>query len=456
MIHDPVAADTPPPNPLAEAKWIWYPEDNPTAAAPVGKRLFQRTIEIDGARAIQSAEVTMTADNRFELFVNGRSVASGDNFHVARTIDVAASLKPGANVIAVTAENDGDRPNPAALIGSLTVRYRNGSALAVPTDRRWTSSRSADDAPKPAMELGPVGMAPWNLSGPAAEMRDIYPDYASTVRVLSEMGVPADFNADGEVRYIHRSDKDAELYFVASREDRARNITCRFRVRGLQPEWWDPLTGDCRPLPEFEEKDGITTVPLRLEALESGLVVFRHPAAKPRRAGKNFPELRSTATLAGPWEVSFDPKWGGPETIAFAKLEDWSNHSEAGIRSYSGKAVYRTTFALGKAATDQRGKRFYLSLGSVKNLASVRINGKDLGVVWCAPWRVEIPADAIKAEGNALEITVANLWINRLIADSALPEGKRLTWTTWNPFKADSPREPSGLLGPVEILTSAP
>jgi hypothetical protein len=83
----------------------------------------------------------------------------------------------------------------------------------------------------------------------------------------------------------------------------------------------------------------------------------------------------------------------------------------------------------------------------------VRFNGQTLGVVWCAPWRVEIPRDVLRERDNQLEITVANLWINRLVGDAGLPAEKRLTWTTWNPYRKDSPLFPSGLLGPVTIRT---
>ena len=149
--------------------------------------------------------------------------------------------------------------------------------------------------------------------------------------------------------------------------------------------------------------------------------------------------------MSGPWNVSFDPKWGGPDNVTFETLEDWSKRQEDGIRFYSGTAIYRKTF---DAPSLPGGQRIYLDLGTVKNLARVRLNGQDLGVVWCAPWRVDITG-AVKAQGQPLEIAVANLWPNRLIGDQSLPPEKRLTWTTWNPFTKDSPLLESGLLGPV-------
>ena len=301
------------------------------------------------------------------------------------------------------------------------------------------------------MELGPAGMSPWSLAGPPSWARDIYPDYRTTAETLSQMGVPPDFEADGSVRYIHRREAGTDFYFIANRTDQTRTTTCRFRVAGLQPQWWNPVSGQCRELPEYEEKDGRTSVPVRLEPFESGFVVFRKPAARPATSAKNFPAIKTIVTLSGPWELAFDPKWGGPAKITMTQLEDWSKRAEPGIRHYSGQAVYRMAFDAGDAVLDGPRGPLYLSLGSVKNLASIRLNGRDLGTVWCPPWRVEIPAGALRARNNVLEITVANLWINRLVGDSALPEEKRLTRTTWNPFQANSPLEQSGLLGPVTL-----
>lgn len=279
-----------------------------------------------------------------------------------------------------------------------------------------------------------------------------YQPYDTTAATLVQMGVEPDFQSDGDLRYIHRRTADADFYFVANRATTAQTATCRFRVTGKRPEWWDPATGECRDLPEYTPQGQLTAVPVRLAPLESGFVVFRHPVDGTTRPGKNFPELRTAQTLTVPWEVSFDPKWGGPAKAEFAALDDWSKRPEEGIQHYSGKAMYRTTF---DAAPDALPGSPFLSLGTVKNLASVKLNGKDLGTVWCDPWQVRIPEGTLRAKGNVLEITVANLWINRLIADSALPPDKRLTQTTYNPYKPNSPLEKSGLLGPVTIQTAA-
>jgi hypothetical protein len=93
----------------------------------------------------------------------------------------------------------------------------------------------------------------------------------------------------------------------------------------------------------------------------------------------------------------------------------------------------------------------FLDLGRVRNLACVRLNGKNLGVVWTAPWRVEITG-ALKPGANQLAIEVVNLWPNRLMGDAKLPPEKRRTRTNVQKFLQPglAPLE-SGLLGPVTV-----
>jgi hypothetical protein len=265
--------------------------------------------------------------------------------------------------------------------------------------------------------------------------------------VLAGRGIVPDFEGEG-IRAIHRRDGDEDLYFIANCEERENAVTCAFRVTGKRPEWWDALSGERRVLGQFEQKDGRTLVPVRLAPHESGFVVFRNNGEN-SAAGDNFPALTPLQTIAGAWEVSFDPRWGGPATVRFDGLEDWTKRSEPGIRYYSGKATYKIRFDTRSA--DERGAQF-LSLGQVHNIAQVRLNGHDLGVTWCAPWRVVLPVNVLKASRNELEITVANLWLNRLIRDSGLPENERLTWIPGkSPFQPTDPLQPSGLLGPVQI-----
>ena len=125
----------------------------------------------------------------------------------------------------------------------------------------------------------------------------------------------------------------------------------------------------------------------------------------------------------GPWEVRFPAKTGAPESITLDKLISWSDHADAGVKYFSGTATYRKTFRLPPEAL-AAGRAVYLDLGRVAVIARVSVNGRDLGILWNAPFRVEA-TEALRAGDNLLEVQVTNLWVNRMIGDEQLPEDSR-------------------------------
>ena len=280
----------------------------------------------------------------------------------------------------------------------------------------------------------------------------------STGDILAADGLKPDVDCGGmaspaTMLWCHRRESGTEIFFLSNQGDQPQSGWIAFRVSGRQPEIWDPLTGQTRLAAAFTIADGCTRLPMELAVSGSLFVVFRKPIEKTEAIGENFPALKPLAELAGPWTVQFDAKWGGPEqSVVFQALTDWSKHPEQGVRFYSGAAVYRKTFdaPLGGAAIQQ----IWLELGTVKNLAEVKLNGQNLGTVWTAPWRVEVKS-SLKPTDNQLEITVANLWVNRLVGDESLPLSQRITRTNARPFTKDTPLLESGLLGPV-TLSSIP
>jgi hypothetical protein len=205
-------------------------------------------------------------------------------------------------------------------------------------------------------------------------------------------------------------------------------------------------------LPDWRDDKETTVVPMHFAPRQSWFLVFGPSKAEMSKSAalRNFPAVRPVSTLDGDWSVRFDPKWGGPANVVFNKLEDWTKRPEEGIKYYSGTATYCKTFDLPKSlAATQSSSPIYLDLGTVKDLAEVRLNGKRLGVIWTAPWRIDIRG-AVKEQGNELEIDVVNQWPNRLIGDSRLPADKQLTKSNYK-LKLDDPLVPSGLLGPVAL-----
>lgn len=286
----------------------------------------------------------------------------------------------------------------------------------------------------------------------AAPPPKVYPPYDVAKSLLAKMKVAPDFESDAKLRYLHRRDGDADLYFVANPAATPVKALARFRVTGMQPELWDAVTGDIRALPDFTLEEDRTFVLLKFDAHQSFFVVFRHPAKQATRPAPNFPEVVPLAEIGGPWQVRFQERRGAPSQIRLERLIDWTQHPDAGVRHFSGLATYRTTFETG-AEFKSRGlnQRVFIDLGTVKVMAAVRLNGLDLGTAWTAPFRVDATA-ALVSGTNTLEVRVANLWPNRLIGDAALPPDQRVAWTTWNPFSKDTPLLSSGLLGPVRLL----
>jgi hypothetical protein len=242
------------------------------------------------------------------------------------------------------------------------------------------------------------------------------------------------------LRSIHRRDGNCDFYFVANVADSAATLTCSFPVAGKQPELWDPVWGTTRDLPDFKQNGSNIEVPLTFAPAQSYFIVFQKGAGGGGNAKlPNFPDLVSEMELAGARTVSFDPAWGGPQSATFNGLEDWTQRLEPGIRYYSGSAAYSLGFS---AAPGSSNRRRYLDLGVVKHLAAVKLNGTDLGVLWTAPWRVEITG-ALRNGENSLEVTVTNVWANRLIGDEREPPD-----CVWSPGHGRG-RFPKGVSGLV-------
>ena len=352
------------------------------------------------------------------------------------------------------------------LLRKLGELVRAGATVIGPKPMR---SPSLTDQPSADDEVRRLADELWDTGRIATNK--------TVAQVLAEKNIQPDFDAGGTpINYIHRQLPDGALYFLANTSDRTQPITAAFRVTGSAPQLWDPVTGERFALPESRAETGRVVVPLEFAPRQSFFVVFGAGGTVTNRPV--WPSrTKAAGELTGPWEVRFDPKWGGPEKpVTFAKLEDWTQRPEPGIRYYSGTATYRKTFSLPSSV---RSDRLYLDLGTVRNVAAIRLNGRDLGTVWCAPWRVDI-TDAVKPEANELEISIINLWPNRLIGDEQLPEdcewgsgdwvtlkripewfvkntprpSGRLTFATIKQWKKDSPLLSSGLLGPVTILSA--
>jgi hypothetical protein len=271
--------------------------------------------------------------------------------------------------------------------------------------------------------------------------------------VLDALNVKPDFSYtesldSTKLLFVHRQLGNTDIYWVNSRSPRVENMEAEFRVTGKAAEIWDPVTGKTEQT-SFTIENGITRVPLHLEANDAVFIVFRKKTNQKSRI-VDEPRENVLATVEGPWELSFQENRGAPPQALFQELTPWNENPDNGIKYFSGTVKYSNTIDV-PADWLKEGSRICLDLGSVKNLAEVIVNGKSLGIVWKTPFRVDMTGSLKQGENN-LEMKVTNLWVNRLIGDQQPGVEKKITYTTMDFYRADSPLKPSGLLGPVQIL----
>jgi hypothetical protein len=432
-------------------------------------------------------------------------------------------------------------PDPAGeMPGAGTMTPRLLARIAELVDQGMTVigpppdiSPSLEGFPNCDAEVRALSLALWGTLTPTAPIdrrigggRLVWG--AKPEEVLATAGLDPDFTC-GEAspfRYAHRRLADgSDMYFVANKQDRALAAPCVFRVGGRRPEIWHPETGAISFPAQYDGTGSVTRLPLRLEAHEAVFVMFPadSPASPNRvvavdtdtsrlgdltlwevngrlqadsmRSGRFALRLASGETrsltvkdlpppvaINGPWEVQFAAGWGAPERVTLLKLVSWSEHEDLSIRYFSGTAVYRGELLVPPAMLAD-GITPLLDLGQVQVIARVRINGRDLGVLWKKPF-LAAAGGALKPGRNQLEIEVTNLWPNRLIGDEQLPAdaewtsadfngitgfGEKLqhwpdwllkgqqsptgrhAFATWKLWTAQDKLLPSGLLGPVTL-----
>jgi len=340
--------------------------------------------------------------------------------------------------------------------------------------------------------------------------------------VLVKLGVEPDVivEAEGEnsrklpINYLHRYTQDTDFFFVSSSLQKPASGLLSFRISGKQPEFWYPDNGRIEACPVYEEKDGRTLVPMIFDPCGSVFVVFRDRADSAPAAGKVSIDGRvvlSVSERINPFEatkelfqsggscklemqnqeiveekvaalemLSLDEDWkvsfeglAAPEETIFENLVPWNEYPDDAIRYFSGDGIYRKTLEVKK----KKGRRIWLDLGEVEVIATVSVNGKEVGTLWKPPFLMDI-TDALQKGKNELEIRVSNLWVNRLIGDeqfppdlefdsrgelkelpgwfvnnTARPEQGRKTFTTFRHYNGTEALSPSGLIGPVSLLT---
>ncbi len=303
------------------------------------------------------------------------------------------------------------------------------------------------------------------------------------------LGIPPDMSAQGDAQFdfVHRATSTADIYFVRNVANKPVCARLTFRVRGRAPELWQMDTGTIVAAPVYRQGSIGTELPLSFPAYGAVFVVFeKRPAQHLVRVLRDgvevFPSIVagsglftggdgrlqtadagnymltfsngveksftiSSASqlprLASAWTLTFPPHWGAPASVPIGSFASWTESGNAGIRYFSGTATYHGEIDV-PASSSAPSRSLWLDLGSVRELATVSIDGKPVATLWHPPFRLRIDP-ALHPGANSIDIAVSNLWANRLIGD-AQAGAHRYASTNIVEYAPDSPLIPSGIL----------
>jgi len=416
-----------------------------------------------------------------------------------RDLDVAADGRlrlPSGRTYALLQMPGGAVSRPVAR--KLRELVRKGAAVWAP--ERLTRARGLADGQAADAEVREIAKEIWDMPHPRVFTK------GTPEEALAKLGLPADFDvlggqadANRPVLACHRTDGAADWYFVCNTSTNAVTRRLAFRVTGRVPELWDPERVTVADAAGWAEEGGRTFVEYAFAPLESRFFVFRR-AGRPQAAAVRKPEtFVGAALLSGNWFVRFQPGRGAPAgELVFDGLQSLSESDIPGVRFFSGTATYKTLLefqnsrpypcADGSRVRDfqARSKRLVLNLGDVREIAKVRIDGKEVATLWHPPYAVDVSAFITRADKvYTIEVEVTNTWFNRLAGDErepddceyAVPNPKagfnigrglrclpdylftnaerpsknRVGFCVWNYFGANTKPIPSGLIGPVTL-----
>jgi hypothetical protein len=410
-------------------------------------------------------------------------------------------------------------PETALKIKELVAA---GAAIVSP---KPVKSPSLKDYPECDSELKKIADEAWNSSVKNSFGKGFI--FTKLEDAIKKAGIVPDFivekaSSPDYIKIGHRTSPDVEIYFVANLAETRQKIAVSFLISGKQPELWQAENGNITDAPVWEERDGRTKLELILKGTQSVFVAFRKPASKADHPisvlvsdstanwnvlsdkngnaviGSQLPleakvfyasgkektintNPKPATEILGNWKVSFVPKTDKSFELDFPGLIDFSIHSNTAVNYFAGTATYRKTINIGSGLLE-KGQKIMLDLGEMNDIAEVKVNGKNLGVLWYPPYSVDV-TDALKTGENELEIAVTNNWANRLIGDEQEPAdfewGKdrgekmgramlaypewfvknqprpsqgRKTFSVWYYYRKDSPLKPAGLVGPVRLV----
>jgi hypothetical protein len=331
--------------------------------------------------------------------------------------------------------------------------------------------------------------------------------------ILYNRNIQPDFECVKEdsvnLLFIHKKIGDKDIYFIVNQEDKAIQAECIFRVSGKSPEIWNPQYGISSSRAVYLEEEGRIRMPVRFKPKESLFFVFTEsipeehiiavqldgkqifPLQQTADASLYIPEvtyeggnIRILSDLPGEYTfqsnlgreyrvstegneeyeikdfagmICFENDSGSIKPAGISDFKYWSEFEDPDIKYYSGMARYHIDFSLPEGFVNEEDS-FILSVGGIKATGDVVLNGSKLGYVWMPGQQLDI-SGLLTQGGNELEVTVANVYRNRLIGDLVQFDEIKSLWTT-SPVRQflnkDMPLQESGIAGPIIITKIKP
>jgi len=446
--------------------FFWYPESGSTIRVPVYEddgtytKVMMSLKEAESVFVVfkdktnPNRAVQVSLDNA-ERFPKIKALGGIDNTTVAENFTIAFEVSPNR-----------DRPITEASFKSIIgtgwenlIAFPESMHQTMGNDKHSCATLSVGKNSIAVIEHGSHMLSPvlvYNAPIPdKSKVALIYKDNKASLWVNGKMVAQ---NTESSGRIVHPIPVLEGGSYVGSIKrfailDSALDENKIEMFIASQPE---SIRSPKRPLISFDRDGNI-----QVEFFEEGKVDIKMADG----STKTFEEksLITPLIVKGPFDVSFDEKWGAPAKATFENLVSWTENKDEGIKNYSGTAIYTKKINV-PASTLKSAKRVYLAIDKVCEVAQVKVNGKLVGTMWRPPYEIEI-TDFIKSGENTLEIGVANTWANRCLYDSSLPKEDRLTWAismkTHYPSKDDYRDAgyawkygllPSGLIGNLQLI----
>ena len=303
------------------------------------------------------------------------------------------------------------------------------------------------------------GAVEWALTVPlSAAWKEVVDTLHS--RLTPDFEIAGKPQSDG-LTFRHTRIGEIDCWFLTNLQPDPSRTEVTLKTDGGIPQLWDAMTGKITTPESWRyAADGRLILPVNMEPWSSCFVLLQ-PGRSAAPAATAVDHAAAVLPVEGPWQVNFAGIGGVTGTEMISTLVDWT--TLARYRDFSGTATYTVTVDI--PATFVNAPGAVLDLGSVCDVASVRINGKEAGKVWMQPYRVPV-GGLLKPGLNTLEITVANQMWNYcagLKEPNPIPEelrdhygatGKK-DYRSWDVLqgrkKRGDDRMPSGLIGPVRI-----